>query len=48
MQWDAEMDAKIQALTPEQINAAFRRHLDPDQLSILKAGDFRKAGVYQK
>jgi zinc protease len=47
MQWDAEMDAKIQALTPAQINAAFRRHLDVAQLSIVKAGDFRKAGVYQ-
>jgi zinc protease len=47
MQWDAQMDAKIQALTPAQINGAFRRHLDPTQLSIVKAGDFRKAGVYQ-
>jgi zinc protease len=48
MQWEAQMDAKIQALTPALINAAFRRHLDPAQLSIVKAGDFRKAGVYQK
>ncbi len=48
MQWDAQMDAKIQALTPAQINAAFRGHLDPADLSIVKAGDFRKAGVYQK
>jgi zinc protease len=47
MQWEAQMDAKIQALTPAQINAAFRRHLDPAELSIVKAGDFRKAGVYQ-
>jgi zinc protease len=48
MQWDAQMDAKIQALTPAQINETFRRHLDPAQLSIVKAGDFRKANVYQK
>jgi zinc protease len=48
MQWDAQMDAKIQALTPAEINAAFSRHLDPAQLSIVKAGDFRKANVYQK
>jgi zinc protease len=41
MQWDTQMDAKIQALTPAQINAAFRRHLDVTQLSIVKAGDFR-------
>ena len=44
----AQMDAKIQALTPAQINEAFRRHLDPAQLSIVKAGDFRKANVYRK
>ena len=48
MQWDARMEASIQALTPSQINAAFRRHVDPAELSIVKAGDFRQAGVYQK
>ena len=48
MKWDAQMDAKIQALTPAQINAAFRRHVDPAELSIVKAGDFSKAGTYQK
>jgi zinc protease len=48
MQWDAQMDAKIQALTPTQVNAAFRRHLNPAEFSIVKAGDFSKAGVYQK
>jgi len=48
MQWDARMEAGIQALTPAQINAAFRRHVDPAQLSIVKAGDFRQAGVFQK
>jgi zinc protease len=48
MHWDAQMDAKIQALTPAQVNAAFRRHLDPAGLSIVKAGDFDKAGVYRK
>ena len=42
MQWDARMDAKIQALTSAQINAAFRRHLDPAELVIVKAGDFQK------
>ena len=48
MKWDEELDAKIQALTPEQVNTAFRRHLDPAALSIVKAGDFQKAGVYPK
>jgi zinc protease len=47
MQWDTEMDAKLAALTPEQVNAAFRRHVDPSAISIVKAGDFKAAGVYQ-
>lgn len=48
LKWDEEMDARIQALTPEQVNAAFRKHLDPAALSVIKAGDFRKASVYQQ
>jgi len=45
--WDADLEAKIQALTVEQINAAFRKHIDPDGVSIVKAGDFATAGVYR-
>ncbi|HLH41584.1 MAG TPA: insulinase family protein, partial [Bryobacteraceae bacterium] len=45
--WDEQMDAKIQALTPEQISAAFRKRVDPSAISIVKAGDFKAAGVYQ-
>jgi zinc protease len=41
------LEAKIQALTPEQINAAFRKHIDPSAVSIVKAGDFKAAAVYQ-
>ena len=44
--WDTQMDAKLDALTVEQVNAAFRRHVSLDQLSIAKAGDFRTAGAY--
>jgi len=47
MKWDEQIEQKIQALTPEQITAAFRRHIDPANLSIVKAGDFKAAGVYQ-
>ncbi len=46
MKWDEQLEAKIQALTPEQINSVFRRLLDPEALSIVKAGDFQKAGAY--
>ena len=47
MKWDEQLEAKIRSLTPEQINAAFRKHVDPAALSIVKAGDFKAAGAYQ-
>jgi zinc protease len=40
LQWDAELENKIKALTPEQINTAMRRHIDPKRITIMKAGDF--------
>ena len=45
--WDADLEAKIQSLTAEQVNAAFRRHIDPNGVSIVKAGDFKAAGVFK-
>jgi zinc protease len=47
LQWDADLETKIAALTADQVNAAFRRHIDPANLSIVKAGDFKAAGVYK-
>jgi zinc protease len=47
MQWDEQIEQKIKALTTEQINAAFRRHIDPAGVSIVKAGDFKTAGAFQ-
>jgi zinc protease len=44
--WDEQMDAKLAALTLDQVNAALKRHLDPAAISIVKAGDFRTAGAY--
>ncbi|MBV8842823.1 MAG: insulinase family protein, partial [Bryobacterales bacterium] len=46
--WDQQMDAKIQSLTPEQVNAAFRQRMDLSALSVVKAGDFKAAKVYQQ
>ena len=46
MKWDEDMDAKLAALTVDQVNAALKRHVDPAALSIVKAGDFKTAGVY--
>jgi zinc protease len=42
MQWQADFEKKLQALTPETVNAALRRHLDPAKLVIVTAGDFSK------
>ena len=47
MLWEADVERKIAALTVDQVNAAFRRHIDPSKLSIVKAGDFKAAGVFQ-
>jgi zinc protease len=47
LKWDQDLEAKIQSLTPEQITAAFRKYINPARISIVKAGDFKAAGVYQ-
>ena len=47
MKWDEALEARIAALTPEQVSAAFRKHIDEAALTIVKAGDFKKAGVFQ-
>ncbi|MGE0115737.1 MAG: M16 family metallopeptidase [Steroidobacteraceae bacterium] len=43
--WDADLEQRVAALTPEQISAALQRHFNPDQLSIIKAGDFAKTAT---
>lgn len=48
MQWEADLEAKVSALTPQQVNEALKRHLDAASISIVKGGDFKKAGVYQE
>ena len=40
--WDIEFEAKIAALTPAQVNAALRKHIDPARLSVVVAGDLKK------
>ncbi|MBO0933846.1 M16 family metallopeptidase [Fibrella aquatilis] len=43
MAFDADLDKKFEALTPAQINAAVKKHIDPAKLILIKAGDFAKA-----
>jgi zinc protease len=47
MDWDAKLEAAVAALTPQQVNEAFRRHVNPAALSLVKGGDFKKADVYR-
>jgi zinc protease len=39
--WYGELEKKIEALTAEEVNAAFRKHIDPSKLVIIRAGDFK-------
>jgi len=39
--WDIDFEKRIAALEPGEVRDALRRHIDPEKLSILKAGDFR-------
>jgi len=42
MQFDADLEAKIKALTVEDVNAALRKYIHPEQLSVVTAGDFKE------
>jgi zinc protease len=45
MAYDAELAAKVAALTPQDIVEALRSHIDLAKVSIYKAGDFAKAAA---
>jgi len=47
LMWDAKLEAAVAALTPEQVNEAFKRHVDSKAISIVKGGDFKKSGAFQ-
>jgi zinc protease len=41
--WSKEFEGKISALTAEQVNAAFRKAIDPTRMTVVMAGDMKKA-----
>jgi len=43
MDFDADFEKKVAALTPAQINAAFKKYIDYNKLVVVKAGDFAKS-----
>jgi zinc protease len=42
MQWTADLEQKLRALTPEAVNTALRARIDPAKLTVVVAGDFGK------
>jgi zinc protease len=47
LKFDESLEARVAELTAEQISAAFRKHIDAGSLIYVKAGDFKKASVWQ-
>jgi zinc protease len=43
MEYQAKVDRAIEGVTLEQVNAAFRKYIDPSKLATVYAGDFAKA-----
>ncbi len=43
MQFEAEIERKLRDLTPEAVNAALRKYLDPKRMVVVTAGDFRES-----
>ena len=37
----SDLEKKIKALTPDEVNAAFRKHIIPKKLVLMRAGDFK-------
>lgn len=42
MQWDASFEARVSALTTDQVNAAIRKYIDPAKISVVQAGELSK------
>ena len=40
--FDAALEQRVAALTPEVVNAAMQKYIDPSKITIVKAGDFSK------
>jgi zinc protease len=40
--WDIDLEAKLAAMTPAEVNAALKKYIDPAKVSLVLAGDFKK------
>jgi zinc protease len=43
--YSKNFETRVMALTPEQVNAAFRKYIDPEQLTLVVAGDASKGNA---
>jgi zinc protease len=41
--WDAQLETKVEAVTPEQAHAALKKYIDPARLTVVTAGSFAAA-----
>src|SRR5205823_6323914 len=44
LDYEVALDKMLEALTPDEVHAALKKHLDPKRLVIVVAGDFAKTG----
>jgi zinc protease len=42
LKYTSDLQSKINVLTAEQVNAAFKKYISYENISIVKAGDFAK------
>jgi len=47
MSYYSNIEKRVSELTADQVNAAFRKYIDPKKLSIGHAGDFKAAPAPQ-
>jgi zinc protease len=45
--FDAEREQRVRSLTPEQVNATIKKHLNYSRMILVKAGDFAKGTATQ-
>lgn len=48
MMWSQKLEDKIAPLSVEDVNAAIKRHIHPDKMVYVKAGDFEKVNASDK
>jgi zinc protease len=48
LKFDEDLEKRVSLLTPAQVSDAFKKYIDPAAVTVVKAGDFKKAGVFQQ